>query len=185
MHHDDTIIILDYGSQYTQLIARRVREAGVYSEIHPCTLPFHELQAKNPRALILSGGPASVCDPDSPGLDKQILSLNVPILGICYGMQLLANALGGEVVPAQDREYGRAELSLDFRFEVPKSGAGRMGLLDVEGAGEPVEEEGGKGVDIEDGDGELAELRDLQVVREDGKDGAKYKVQRMSPCWMT
>ena len=112
MHHQDTIVILDYGSQYTQLIARRVREAGVYSEIHPCTLPFHEIQAKSPRALILSGGPASVCDPESPALDKQILSLNIPILGICYGMQLLANSLGGEVVPAQDREYGRAELSL-------------------------------------------------------------------------
>ena len=120
MHHDDKIIILDYGSQYTQLIARRVREAGVYSEIHPCTIAFHELQAKNPKALILSGGPASVCDIDSPGLDKQIFSLNIPILGICYGMQLLANALGGEVVPAQDREYGRAELSLTLDAQLWK-----------------------------------------------------------------
>mgnify|MGYP001094068895 FL=1 len=120
MHHDDKIIILDYGSQYTQLIARRVREAGVYSEIHPCTIAFHELQAKNPKALILSGGPASVCDIDSPGLDKQIFSLNIPILGICYGMQLLANSLGGEVVPAQDREYGRAELSLTLDAQLWK-----------------------------------------------------------------
>ncbi|SDB25571.1 GMP synthase (glutamine-hydrolyzing) [Desulfonatronum thiosulfatophilum] len=106
----DKVIILDYGSQYTQLIARRIREAGVYSEIHPCTITSEELKALKPQALILSGGPASVTNHEAPALDPQVLDWGLPILGICYGMQLLAHICGGEVVPAQDREYGRAEL---------------------------------------------------------------------------
>lgn len=110
MTHSDNVIILDYGSQYTQLIARRIREAGVYSEIHPCTISTRELKALSPGALILSGGPASVSAPGAPGLDTEILGWGLPILGICYGMQLLAHTGGGEVVPARDREYGRAEL---------------------------------------------------------------------------
>ncbi|MCF8106498.1 MAG: glutamine-hydrolyzing GMP synthase [Desulfohalobiaceae bacterium] len=108
----DKIIILDFGSQYTQLIARRIREAGVYSEIHPCTISCPDLQALRPTGLVLSGGPASVCDPDSPGLDQEILELGLPILGICYGMQYLARKLGGAVTPATDREYGRVQFSL-------------------------------------------------------------------------
>jgi GMP synthase (glutamine-hydrolysing) len=115
MHGHDKVIILDYGSQYTQLIARRVREAGVYSEIHPCTIPTEELRALDPKALILSGGPASVSSPGAPTLDPQILDWGLPILGICYGMQLIAKIQGGEVVPAQDREYGRADI--EFRCE--------------------------------------------------------------------
>ncbi|WP_243364184.1 glutamine-hydrolyzing GMP synthase [Fundidesulfovibrio terrae] len=112
MQHNDTVVILDFGSQYTQLIARRVREAGVYSEIHPCTLSADKLKAIAPKAVILSGGPASVRDVDSPQLDPAVLELGVPVLGICYGMQLLANTLpGGAVASAKEREYGRAELS--------------------------------------------------------------------------
>ncbi|MFO8032800.1 MAG: glutamine-hydrolyzing GMP synthase [Desulfohalobiaceae bacterium] len=112
MQKQDKIVILDFGSQYTQLIARRVREAGVYSEIHPYNISLQDLQALEPQGLVLSGGPASVCDSRSPRLDPGVLELGLPMLGICYGMQYLARALGGEVVPAEDREYGRAELQL-------------------------------------------------------------------------
>ncbi len=110
--HRDRILILDFGSQYTQLIARRVREQSVYCEIHPHSLGKDEVQAWNPAGLILSGGPSSVLDPDAPGLEPEILELGVPILGICYGLQLLALRLGGQVEPAGDREYGRALLEI-------------------------------------------------------------------------
>ena len=91
------VIIIDYGSQVTQLIARRVREAGVYSEIHPCVVTAAQVKAMQPSAIILSGGPASVGEKDAPALDKGFLDLGVPVLGICYGMQLLAFNLGGGV----------------------------------------------------------------------------------------
>lgn len=106
------VIIIDYGSQVTQLIARRVREAGVYSEIHPCTVSAGDVRALHPDALILSGGPASVGGQDAPPLDRGLLELGVPVLGICYGMQLLAYNLGGELAQSETREYGPAELSL-------------------------------------------------------------------------
>lgn len=105
----DKVVILDFGSQFTQLIARRVREAGVYSEIHPCTANPEKVKALNPQALILSGGPSSVLDPASPALDSAYLEWGIPILGICYGMQLLSHNLGGKVVASSEREYGRAE----------------------------------------------------------------------------
>ena len=108
----DKVVILDFGSQYTQLIARRVREAGVYSEIHPCGISPDRLEDLAPTALILSGGPASVSDTNSPGLDEGILSLGCPVLGICYGMQLLARMCGGRVQPSESREYGRANLEV-------------------------------------------------------------------------
>ena len=117
MHGHDKVIILDYGSQYTQLIARRVRESGIYSEIHPCTISTAELKALEPQAIILSGGPASVSSPGAPSIDPQVLEWGLPVLGICYGMQLLAKVRGGEVVPAQDREYGRADV--EFRCDCP------------------------------------------------------------------
>jgi len=93
----ERVLILDFGSQYTQLIARRVREQRVYCEIHPCTMPFEEIRALAPRAVILSGGPASVYGEGAPQLDKRVLELGVPVLGICYGLQLLAHVLGGKV----------------------------------------------------------------------------------------
>ncbi|MCM0756732.1 glutamine-hydrolyzing GMP synthase [Desulfovibrio aminophilus] len=111
MQHGDIVVILDFGSQVTQLIARRIREAGVYSEIHPCNADFETVKALRPKALVLSGGPASVTDQDAPPFDPRFLTLGVPTLGICYGMQLLAHHLGGSVVASTDREYGRAEFT--------------------------------------------------------------------------
>src|SRR5581483_11345372 len=110
--HDEVIPILDFGSQYAQLIARRVREKGVYSELVRPDIPVADLQKLNPKGIILSGGPSSVYEPNAPKCDPKIFELNVPILGICYGMQLGAHVLGGEVKPARAREYGRAKLKV-------------------------------------------------------------------------
>jgi GMP synthase (glutamine-hydrolysing) len=104
------ILILDYGSQFTQLIARRVREAHVYSEIHPSSRDLAFIQQFDPQGIILSGGPSSVFDPGAPSADPQILDLGVPVLAICYGMQLVAHLAGGTVQPSPEREYGRAEV---------------------------------------------------------------------------
>ena len=109
----DLVLILDFGSQYTQLIARRIREQHVYSEIHPCTLSFEEIQKKNPRAVVLSGGPASVYGDGAPSVDRRIFDLGVPVLGICYGLQLIAHLLGGKVERAEAREYGAARVVVE------------------------------------------------------------------------
>jgi GMP synthase (glutamine-hydrolysing) len=108
----ETILILDFGSQYTQLIARRVREQSVYSEIHPFNLPLEAIQELAPRGIILSGGPSSVYDDGAPQVSPEIFELGVPVLGICYGAQLTARLLGGKVVPADKREYGRAHVTV-------------------------------------------------------------------------
>ena len=111
----ETIVVLDFGSQYTQLIARRVREHKVYCEIHPYNIPLNELESIQPKGIILSGGPASVYAPDAPLTDSRILTLGVPILGICYGMQLIAHlSADGKVHPADEREFGSAELTVDL-----------------------------------------------------------------------
>src|SRR5947209_7145524 len=110
--HDEVIAILDFGSQYAQLIARRVREKGVYSELVRPDIPLEELKKLNPKGLILSGGPSSVYEPNAPKCDPRIFDLGVPVLGICYGMQLGAHILGGQVKPAKAREYGRAKLTV-------------------------------------------------------------------------
>ena len=102
-----TILILDFGGQYTQLIARRVRENNVYSEVVPWNLSANELARRHPCGIILSGGPSSVCDPDAPHCDPAVYELGVPVLGICYGMQLTCQLLGGKVQRAVEREYGR------------------------------------------------------------------------------
>ena len=111
-----TVIVLDFGGQYNQLIARRVREQGVYCEVKPYTTPIADLRAMSPIGIIFTGGPGSVYDPAAPHAAPELFRLGVPILGICYGCQLLAHHLGGRVTPAQDdaaREYGKTETSFD------------------------------------------------------------------------
>src|SRR5512136_2526161 len=108
--HSEKILVLDFGSQYTQLIARRLRELGVYCEIHPCTMPAPAMRAFAPRGVVLSGGPASVLAEGSPRADRAVFELGVPVLGICYGLQLMAHELGGRVDQAAHREYGPASI---------------------------------------------------------------------------
>jgi GMP synthase (glutamine-hydrolysing) len=108
----ETVLVLDFGSQYTQLIARRVRELGVYSEIRPFSEPLGRIEEMQPKAIILSGGPASVWDENSPSLSPNIFSLKIPILGICYGMQLTAHLLGGRVERSIKREFGPADIEV-------------------------------------------------------------------------
>jgi GMP synthase (glutamine-hydrolysing) len=106
------VLILDFGSQYTQLIARRVREERVYCEIHPCTISIDTIRAMKPGAVILSGGPASVFEEGAPTVDSSVFEFDVPVLGICYGMQLTSHLLGGKVEPAGEREYGPAKIEV-------------------------------------------------------------------------
>jgi GMP synthase (glutamine-hydrolysing) len=108
----DTVIVLDFGSQYAQLIARRVRELDVYSELLPFDTPWSEIERRRPRAVILSGGPNSVYDADAPKPDPALWAGRVPVLGICYGLQLMAAELGGDVVAANRREYGPARVTI-------------------------------------------------------------------------
>ena len=107
--HADRILILDFGSQYTQLIARRIREDQVYCEIHPWTVSDHFVRAFAPRGIVLSGGPQSVVEATTPRVPAAVFDLGVPVLGICYGMQAMAAQLGGRVVGGHDREFGRSE----------------------------------------------------------------------------
>lgn len=114
----DAIVVLDFGSQYTQLIARRVREQQVYCEIQPYTLPLTDIEKMAPKGVILSGGPASVYETDAPKIDAALFELGIPVLGICYGMQLIAFLLeGGKVHPASEREYGNAQLQVNTTSE--------------------------------------------------------------------
>ena len=113
MSHHQLVLILDFGGQYNQLIARRVRECGVYCEVHPYTLPLDRIAAMNPIGIIFTGGPNSVYDPQSPHVDTGIYDLGIPVLGICYGAQLIAYGLGGVVVSPENREYGRTQTQFD------------------------------------------------------------------------
>jgi GMP synthase (glutamine-hydrolysing) len=110
--HREEIVVLDYGGQYSQLIARRVRDCGVFSELLPHHVALEEIAARKPRGIILSGGPASVYAPGAPALDRGLLELGVPVMGICYGMQLLVHTLGGRVEQAEVGEFGRSELQV-------------------------------------------------------------------------
>ncbi|UCC95325.1 MAG: glutamine-hydrolyzing GMP synthase [Candidatus Omnitrophota bacterium] len=114
----DTILILDFGSQYTQLIARRIRELKVFSIIEPCTIGATKIKEIGPKGIILSGGPHSVYEKGAPSLQKRIVGLGVPVLGICYGMQILVKALNGQVKEAKKREYGRAPMYIDDHHDL-------------------------------------------------------------------
>ena len=107
----DRVLVVDFGAQYAQLIARRVREAHVYSEIVPRTMPLADMLAMRPKGIILSGGPASVHVDDAPSIDPALYDAGVPVLGICYGAQLVAQQLGGEVQRTGGGEYGRTTLT--------------------------------------------------------------------------
>ncbi len=109
---DQSIVILDFGAQYTQLIARRIREQNVFSVVLPCTAKLSEIKAYNPAGIILSGAPWSVYDKDAPPADVGVFNLGVPVLGICYGLQFMVHTLGGKVRPAEKREYGHAEVDV-------------------------------------------------------------------------
>src|SRR3954469_12375260 len=108
----DEVVVLDYGGQYSQLIARRVRECGVFSELLPHHVGVDEVRRRTPKGLILSGGPASVYAPDAPRLDPELLELGIPVLGICYGMQAIVLTLGGRVEGAEIGEFGRSRLTV-------------------------------------------------------------------------
>jgi GMP synthase (glutamine-hydrolysing) len=121
-----TIVVLDFGSQYTQLIARRLRELSVYSEVLPCTTPAAVIRAKRPVGIILSGGPRSVSEPGAPRCEEAVFDAGVPVLGICYGMQLMADALGGRVARAPQREYGHALIRVEREAPLFASVAGEL-----------------------------------------------------------
>ena len=134
--HSDLILILDFGSQYTQLIARRVRELGVYSEIHPWDIEDKDVIALNPKGIILSGGPESVIEGESPLAPQSVFDLGIPVFGVCYGMQTMAAQLGGEVESADHREYGYAQVRARGHTQLLKdiedeTSAEGYGLLDV------------------------------------------------------
>jgi len=112
------IVVLDFGSQYTQIIARKLRESGVYSEIVPYSESIEDIKARTPKGIILSGGPASVYAKDSYHPDEAIFELGLPILGICYGMQLISQHFGGSVIPADHHEYGKAKLSFAKQSDI-------------------------------------------------------------------
>ena len=121
MTDHDLVLVVDFGAQYAQLIARRVREAKVYSEIVPHTTPVEEILAREPKAVILSGGPSSVYEPGAPVLDGRMLEGDVPVFGICYGFMAMAQALGGTVARTGQREYGRTrvEQQLAWKYSIP------------------------------------------------------------------
>ena len=113
MESKELILILDFGGQYNQLIARRVRECNVYSEVVPFNISIEKIKEKNPKGIIFTGGPASVYGKDSPKCADGIFELGIPVLGICYGMQLMAHTLGGKVASATTREYGETNVNID------------------------------------------------------------------------
>ena len=109
MQHE-RVLVLDFGGQYNQLIARRVREQNVYCDLKPCDMSIEEIKKYNPMGIIFTGGPNSVYDENSPHIDPEIFNLGIPVLGICYGAQLMAYTLGGKVESATTREYGKSDV---------------------------------------------------------------------------
>ena len=122
----ELIIVLDFGGQYNQLIARRVRECNVYAEVHPYTLPLEKIKEMNPKGIIFTGGPNSVYLEESPSYTKEIFDAGIPVLGICYGSQLMAHLLGGRVATAPVSEYGRTETYIDGVTEDSDSSTGSL-----------------------------------------------------------
>jgi len=116
--HDQRLLIVDFGAQYTQLIARGVREAGVYCEIHPFDMPSAFISEFAPSGVILSGGPETVTEGDAPRIPDAVFALGVPVLGICYGMQAMAEQLGGTVEASSVREFGHAVIQLNSNSEL-------------------------------------------------------------------
>jgi GMP synthase (glutamine-hydrolysing) len=114
-YHKELILILDFGSQYTQLIARKVRELGVYCEIYPYNISIDAIRSMNPKGIILSGGPASINEENAPSCEKEVFEFGAPVLGICYGLQLLSKAFGGKVEKAPKREFGKAHLYIETK----------------------------------------------------------------------
>ncbi|MGB0121238.1 MAG: glutamine-hydrolyzing GMP synthase [Solirubrobacterales bacterium] len=108
----EEVLVLDFGGQYSQLIARRIRECGVFAELLPVTTSIEEIEKRSPKALVLSGGPSSVYDPEAPDFPERLIGLGIPVLGICYGMQAMAHALGGKVEGAQAGEFGRTDMAV-------------------------------------------------------------------------
>ena len=117
----ELILIIDFGGQYNQLIARRVREKHVYCEVHPCTISIDKIRELNPKGIIFTGGPASIYAEDAPKCDSEVFTLGTPILGICYGMQFMSHILGGSVKKALKREYGQMEAALDVNSKLFES----------------------------------------------------------------
>ena len=117
----ENVLVLDFGGQYNQLIARRVRECHVYCEVHSSDMPLDEIRKMAPKGIILTGGPNSVYDDASPHADQELFSLGIPILGICYGAQILAYQLGGKVSTAPVSEYGKTETVVDNSVSLFKS----------------------------------------------------------------
>src|SRR5437879_9711152 len=115
------VVVLDFGGQYTQLIARRIREQQVFSAVLPCTSSIEEIREFEPAGIVLSGGPSSVYDPEAPKCDPKVLALEIPVLGICYGMQWITHTLGGKVEKATRREYGRAHLKVERQDQAKES----------------------------------------------------------------
>ena len=108
----EEVLVLDFGGQYSQLIARRIRECGVFAELLPASTSIEDIESRSPKALVLSGGPASVYDPGAPDFPEKLTRLGIPVLGICYGMQAMAHALGGKVKGADAGEFGRTDLTV-------------------------------------------------------------------------
>ncbi len=114
----ELVLVIDFGGQYNQLIARRVRECNVYCEVHPHNLSIDKIKEMNPKGIIFTGGPNSVYGEDSPLCDKAIFELGIPVLGICYGSQLMAHMLGGSVATAPVSEYGKTEVAVDSKSKL-------------------------------------------------------------------
>ena len=121
MEHKQTVLILDFGSQFTQLIARRIRESKVYSEVHAHSFNLGKIKQMKPAGIILSGGPMGIYEEDSPQINNEIFQLGIPVLGICYGLQLISGAFNGKVEPAEQREYGKAHIKIDNESSLLKN----------------------------------------------------------------